>query len=122
MKKELNVKGMNSLWSKDPSYVDEDIKKTIILEMLTKKRTAHVVDVERKAKMPINIAAEKVSLEEARNFMNNGLNPLEVHLISYDKKMLIEKANADKKKREIMRLLSVMEPEELTEAILVCYT
>ena len=122
MKKELNVKGLTTLWSrdKDGSYVDEGIKNTIIQELLTKKRNAHVLDLAEKAKMPVNITAERVSMEEARSFMNDGVNPLEAHIISYHEKMLIEKKNTDRKKRETMKLLGTLEPEELTEAILAC--
>ena len=122
MKKELNVKGLTTLWSrdKDGSYVDDGIKNTIIQELLTKKRNAHVLDLAEKAKMPVNITAERVSMEEARSFMNDGVNPLEAHIISYHEKMLIEKKNTDRKKRETMKLLGTLEPEELTEAILAC--
>ena len=105
MKKELNVKGLTTLWSrdKDGSYVDDGIKNTIIQELLTKKRNAHVLDLAEKAKMPVNITAERVSMEEARSFMNDGVNPLEAHIISYHEKMLIEKKNTDRKKRETMK-------------------
>ena len=120
MKKELNVKGMISLWTRDASYVDNDVKKTIILELLTKKRAIHVVDLEEKAKMPIHIPSEKVSLNEARHFMMKGTNPLETHLKKYSVKIMIEKKKADRQKTEPMKLLSMLEPEELTEAVLAC--
>ena len=56
-----------------PLQLDTSVEMRILLELLSKKRAAHAEDMSEKAsKQFSSIKAEKISIEEARRFMQYG--------------------------------------------------
>ena len=110
MKKELANKGMLP-------QIDSLVKSQVLGELLSSVRNEHRLQLlDKKNKFPV-VEFEKVSLEEVRNFISEGNNPLENKFKSYTRALNKAFEYNKKFKFSALNILSTIKPESLTEVL-----
>jgi hypothetical protein len=100
------------------SSLDSSVRVIVMRKLLLLKRKQHAVEAEERYLRPPDVQMNDVTVDEVRRYVRSGVNPFNSRLTEFSvqlKSLMIAKK---KNRYSQMQVLSLLEPEEMTEALL----